>query len=176
MLASYLTRLSSTWVKGLGQEKVPVLEEIRLPLQISPMDLDIYGHVNNGRYLTLMDFGRFAHTQRTGMLKVMLQRRWIPVVGSATVYYLRELKAFDRVELVTRLACWDEKWFFFEHRFERKGEVCALGAVKGVCKHRGRTVPPAELAAAVGYSGASPPFPEFIARWNDAQPRARASA
>ncbi|MGA9520444.1 MAG: thioesterase family protein [Myxococcaceae bacterium] len=175
MLVSYLTRLSSTWVKGLGREKVPVLEEVRLPLQISPMDLDIYGHVNNGRYLTLMDFGRFAHTQRTGMLKVMLQRRWIPVLGSATVSYFRELKAFDRIELVTRLACWDEKWFFFEHRFERKGTVCALGAVKGVCKHRGRTVPPSELSAAVGYEGPSPEFPEFISRWNDAQPRRAAS-
>lgn len=173
MLGSYLLRLASVTARTLPGPKVPVLDDIRLPLRIWPTDIDIYLHVNNGRYLTLMDFGRYAHTQRTGLLTQMLRRRWIPVVGSATVSYLRELRTFEPVELVTRLACWDEKWFFYEHRFERPSDrqVLALGAVKGVARHKGRTVPPSELVRAVGYDGLSPLPPEHIARWRESMDR-----
>ena len=171
MLGSYLLRISEVAARTLPRGKVGALDEVRIPLRIWPTDIDIYLHVNNGRYLTLMDFGRLAHTVRTGMGMQMLKRGWIPVVGSATVHYWRELRTFDRVDLVTRLACWDDKWFYFEHRFEKDGKVFALGAVKGVCMQKGKTVPPSELARVVGYEGPSHQAPEHIARWRDGMPQ-----
>ena len=172
MLGSYLLRLTSVTARTLPGAKCAPLDEVRFPLRIWPTDVDVYLHVNNGRYLTLMDFGRLAHSLRTGMMSQMLRRRWIPVLGSATVSYFRELRTFDRVELVTRLACWDDKWFFYEHRFEQDGKVMALGAVKGVAKHKGRTVPPSELLRVVGYEGPSPQPPEHILKWREGMARA----
>lgn len=166
MLGSYLARLSSVALRTAVRQRAPVLDEIRIPLRIWPTDVDTYLHVNNGRYLTLMDCGRLAHGIQTGLLVQMVRRKWTPVVGAATVSYFKELRSFDAVDLTTRLAAWDEKWFFIEHRFERAGTLYALGLVKGVAKHRGKTVPPAELVKACGYDGPAPEPTELIVQWS----------
>ena len=168
MLASYLTRLGTTWVRSIAHGSLDPLAEDRLPLRAWPVDIDTYLHVNNGRYLTLMDFGRFHHSMRTGLLGAMLRNRWKPILGAATMEYRRELRLLQRCELVTSLAAWDAKWFYMLQRFERDGELLASGAVRGVLKHGRRTIPPTELLRAVGYEGASPPPPEPLQRWIDA--------
>src|SRR5688500_2017912 len=102
-----------------------------MPLRIWPNDVDVYGHVNNGRYLTVLAGGRLDFSLRTGMMKVMIRRRWQPVVAAATVRFRRELKPLQRCTLVTRLSWWDAKWFYFEQRFERGDELYTVGLVKG---------------------------------------------
>jgi acyl-CoA thioesterase FadM len=165
MLASYLARLGATCVRSLRADTVHPLAEVRLPLRAWPVDVDTYLHVNNGRYLTLMDFGRFAHSMRTGLLSVMLRRRWRPILGAATVQFRRELLPFQRFEVVTRLVGWDEKWFYIDQRFERGGELLASGQVRGVLKQGRKTIPPAELLRAVGHEGPSPELPASVAAW-----------
>ena len=169
MLASYLTRLGVTLARSVGRPRLDPLDEVRLGLRAWPVDIDTNLHVNNGRYLTLMDFGRFYHTMRTGLLPVMVRNRWIPILGAASMRYRRELRLMQRFDLVTRLLAWDEKWFYIEQRFERDGELLADGTVRGVLKHGRRTIPPAELLRAVGHDGVSPPQPETLRRWIEAQ-------
>lgn len=170
MLGSYLARLSTTFMRSVGGARVDPLSEVKIPLRIWPTDVDVYLHVNNGRYLTLMDFGRFVYSVRTGLLTTSVQRRWSPVLGAATVHFWRELRTFARVDLVTRVAGYDEKWIFFEHRFERRGRVHAIAAARAVFKHKGRTVRPSEVFAALGHEGPPPELPEFMKRWQQAEP------
>lgn len=170
MLATYLIRLGSTSLRALGRERLGPLEEVRLSLRAWPVDLDTNLHVNNGRYLTLMDFGRYHQAIRTGLLGAMVRNRWWPLLGAASIRYRREIRVFDRFDLVTRLAFWDEKWFYMEQRFERAGEVHASAFVRGVLKQRGRTIPPAALLRAVGHDGVSPPPPSTaLSRFIEAQ-------
>lgn len=171
MIASYVARLGSVWLRALGKGPAGVLEEIRFPLRIWLSDIDVNLHVNNGRYLTLMDNGRFVFMVRTGMLSMAAKRGWAPVVGAATVYFLRELRALERVELTTRLAGYDSKWMYFEHRLEKDGVAHAVAVAKIIVKHKGRTVPPAEVLAALGYLGEAPALPEYVQRWIEVSPR-----
>ncbi len=157
MLGSYLARISITAAGSLLRQNGGVLDALSLPFRPWPNDVDVYGHVNNGRYLTLMDFGRLDFTLRTGMAKQMLTRRWLPVLGSAAIKFRKELKPFDRCELVTRFAHWDDKWFFFEQRFVSRQETCAFGVVKGVMKHGRQTISPRRLLEALGAPDAQPP-------------------
>ena len=53
----------------------------QLQLTVMPNDLDIRLHVNNGRYLTLCDLGCFDFFVRSGLLAVMKQRNWMPLVA-----------------------------------------------------------------------------------------------
>lgn len=167
MLGSYLARTTLTLAGSFTRPRVGALEEVRMPLRVWPTDLDTYGHVNNGRYLTLMDMGRLEWGLRTGLVPGMVKRRWAPVLGAASVEFRRELRAFQRCELVTRLVAWDAKWFFFEQRLEHAGQVAARALVRGVTKHGRRTVPPAEVLATVGVLSASPlspaELPSFLA-------------
>ena len=74
------------------------LAEIRTPLRVLPGDIDAYQHLNNGRYLTLCDIGRYDWSSRTGMLKVFKEHRWFPVIATAAVTFRRSLELFQRFE------------------------------------------------------------------------------
>jgi acyl-CoA thioesterase FadM len=165
VLGSYLLRAITVGLGSVSRKGAHLLDEIRTPMRVWPTDVDTYGHLNNGRFLTLMDMGRFEHVLRTGLLRVAMQRRWAPVVGSATVRFRRELRTFAQFELVTCLRTWDEKWFYYEHRFEQAGTLCALAYIQGVAKKAGRTVAPQEMFSAVGYTERAPTPPETLAAW-----------
>ncbi|MBM4378314.1 MAG: thioesterase family protein [Deltaproteobacteria bacterium] len=167
MLLSYLTRISLTAARSSLAPRTGVLEELRLSMRVWPTDLDTYGHVNNGVYLTLMDHGRLQHWVRTGLFGQSLKRRWIPVLGASTVRYHRELKLLQRFELVTALRHWDDKWFFFEQRFERGGHVHAVGYVMGVVKHGRTTISPGQMLATVGHDAPPPPPPPALEAWQE---------
>jgi len=166
MLSNYLTRMAVTSVGSLARPNTHVLAEVDLPLRIWPSDLDIWGHVNNGRYLTLMDHGRLDHGLRTGLIPAMVKRRCRPLLGGVSVQYRREVRAFERCTLVTQLAAWDEKWLYYEQRLERRGELCARALVSAVLKEGRKTLPPAELFAQMAEQTTSPVAPAaLLASW-----------
>lgn len=135
-----------------------------------PHDLDANMHMNNGRYLTLMDLGRIDLMMCTGMAAPALKRRWMPVIASALVRFRRSLQPFQRFELRSRLLCWDDKWFFIEQRFVRDGRVVMVGLVKGLIRRRGGHVPPGEvLEIVLGEAPASPPMPDHVREWLHAE-------
>lgn len=130
-----------------------------------PTDLDANLHMNNGRYLSIMDLGRLDLTVRNGLLRATLGRGWRPVVGSIVIRYRRSLDPLQRYDLRTRAVCWDEKWIYLEQRFERDGELAAIGLVKALFIGKGGTVPTRDVFATVGFAGDSPPMPEAIELW-----------
>ncbi len=169
MLGSYVARLAITSAGSLMRGKGGMLEELRVPFRAWPSDIDIYGHINNGRYLTLMDNGRLDFMVRTGMLKLLFARRWQPLLGAAVIKFHREVKPLAACELVTRFIHWDEKWFFCEHRLEVAGKRHAVAMVKGIVKRGRETIPPRELFLNLGLE--EPPLPPL----DDEQERFRAA-
>lgn len=137
-----------------------------LAFRVWPNDLDVNVHMNNGRFLSLMDLGRFDLTFRTGLGKAMLRNRWKPLVGGVTIRYRRSLDPFEGYELHTRLLGWDAKWFFLEQRFLRRGgELAAEGVVRALFRGRDGNVPVAEVLRQMGYEGPPLEAPEAIRRW-----------
>ena len=65
---------------------------------------------------------------------------------------------FEKFEMSTQTESWDEKNFFMQQKFIRKGEVVAEGYIKARFKQRGRkgSVPTAEIFKIAGhpYEGA----------------------
>lgn len=131
-----------------------------------PGDLDNNLHLNNGRYLTLMDLGRWDLVGRTGLLRAMMQRKWYPVVSSSTIRHRRSLEPFQRYELRTRLLCWDAKHFVIEQRFEREGKLHAIGVIQGVFLAKdGRRVPTQEVVDIIAPGVQSPAAPAWVEAW-----------
>ena len=151
----------------LAQRTDP-LAEIRTPLRVLPGDIDAYKHLNNGRYLTLCDIGRYDWSARTGMLRVFRKNRWFPVIATAAVTFRRSLELFQRFELSTKVIYWDDKWFYIEHEFIREGSVCARVLVKGVIRDEAKhAVSMSQVVAALG-EGERPriPLPEIVRDWS----------
>ena len=76
-----------------------------------PWDIDIWMELNNGRTLTLYDLGRTSAAQRAGLVRVLRKNRWGLTMAGASVRYRRRIRTFERIEMRSRLAWWDDKIF-----------------------------------------------------------------
>jgi acyl-CoA thioesterase FadM len=99
----------------------------------------------------------------------MRKMRWRGVVASVTTRFQRPLDPFQRYELRTRLLCWDERWFFMEHRFTRRGELMAHGLVKIQFSGREGRLAPQRVIDATPHPIASPPVPPAVVEWQEAE-------
>lgn len=160
--------------KGLG-----VLDVSRVRLTTMPTDLDILGHMNNGRYLSLMDLGRWDWLIRSGLLGAMQRHKWYAVVSSQTVSYRKSLKPWQRFTIESRVLGHDDKTMFLEHRCVVQGEIYARAVVGARILYRtGGHVPHETVFAAVGRPDDAPELPSWVGEWvaASALPSARAAA
>ncbi len=155
-------RLLWVWWRARGCKKIGVLEESRLHLRVLPTDLDIYGHMNNGRYLSIMDLGRIDLIWRTGMGEIAKKKRWFPLAGSIHIQYRKSLRPFQTYVLQTRILGWDKQWFYLEQYFMSGSKEIARGVVRGLFRSRHRSLPTQELLDALGCSEVSPIIPAGI--------------
>lgn len=151
-----LLRLALVLLGASRRGRLGVLGLSSLPMRVWPTDLDVQLHINNGRYLSLMDLGRIDLLVRSGFWREARRRGWFPLVGASTIEYRRPLLAFQRYLLTTRLLGWDERWFYIEQSFQRGGKVAAVGTVKAMIRGGSGAVAPLEALAAVGAAGPSP--------------------
>jgi acyl-CoA thioesterase FadM len=165
-----LLRLWWTIASGLVKPRKGPLDECRVALRVWPNDLDSNLHMNNSRYLLAMDLGRWDCALRTGLIQQALRRRWFPVAGSVMLRFRKSLDPFQRFELRTRVVGWDEKWFWFEQRFEVDGRLHAVGRVKALLRGAEGSVPTAAVLAALGRADAAPPdLPQAIRLWQQVE-------
>jgi acyl-CoA thioesterase FadM len=137
-----------------------------LSLRVWPNDIDFNLHLNNARYLSVMDYGRIHLLARAGLLKPVLKARYAPVVGSVWITYRRSLPVWASYRLDTRLACWDERWFYMEQIFTGMDGLVAAGWVKGALLNKSAIVPPQQIMEMAHPGLASPPIPDSIQTLN----------
>jgi acyl-ACP thioesterase len=82
-------RLFWVWLRALSKPVINLGDVIELNLHVLPNDLDLNGHMNNGRYLTIVDLALVEYFIRSGFAKAALQRRWRPVLGGSIISYRR---------------------------------------------------------------------------------------
>ncbi|PFG43507.1 acyl-CoA thioesterase FadM [Isoptericola jiangsuensis] len=137
-------------------------------LRVHPGDLDLYGHVNNGTYLQMMDVARSNLLADLGGLGRLKERGWYPVVASSTMSYKRSLMPFEKVRVATRVLGWDARVVYLEQVFTVGGSHRARGWVAGrfLGKDGSRVAPHDVLALLVdGEAPASPALPDDVAAW-----------
>ncbi len=156
-------RLFWVWLTSLFRPKLSGTAASVLYLPVLPNDLDVYFHLNNGRYLTLMDLGRIDWIFRSGVWAVSCRRKWNPLVAGISIRYRRPIYAFQVFRLTTRVVSWDEKWFFIEQVFERKGEVLATAHVRGLFRGPEGNVSTSRVFAEIGVNLPAPPLPAWAA-------------
>lgn len=133
-------------------------------------DLDVFRHMNNGTYLTIMDIARMDLMVRSGMWKKIEAQGWYPVVVAETIQFRRSLNLFERFEIQTRVLGADDKAIVLEQQFFRRGEAVAHALVRArFLRRTGGNVAPAELAPVVGFGGELPPLSGYAALWNAEQ-------
>lgn len=137
----------------------------RLNLRVWPLDLDAVGHMNNGRYLTIMDLGRFDMVLRSGLWSAVMRHKWMPVGSAIKIRYRREMRLFEPFVLETRIVAWEQLYVVMEQVFRfasgpKKDQVAAHALFKGGFYDRKarQYIPVKRLMDEMGVTAASPPI------------------
>jgi acyl-CoA thioesterase FadM len=138
----------------------------RTRFRVLPTDLDLLGHMNNGKYLTIMDLGRMDLMIRSGFWKLIDEHGWYPVVAAQTITYRRSLQPWQRFEVVTRIIGHDDRASYMEQRFVVGEKVYARAVVQArFLKKTGGTVTQQELLDAAEPAPDGLELPAWVHEW-----------
>ena len=139
-------RLLYVFILSTFRERLaPDALQSRLALRTLPNDLDVNLHMNNGRYLTICDLNRVDLFIRTGLLKIMVRKNWMPMIADHTMTYKKPLKMFERFDVSLTVTHWDERFFYMTHTFTAGDRIAAEGTSKAVIRSREGVVSPADV-------------------------------
>jgi acyl-CoA thioesterase FadM len=146
-----------------------ILAESVIRFRVWPNDLDTNLHMNNGRYMTLMDLGRLDLLLHNGAVPIVLKNKWYPVLAGTLIRFRRPLNLFQKFEIRTRIVTWDSKWVYLEQKILRKGDVALQAYLKGVFVGPEGSVPITRLFALMGIDEAPPSMPAGLAAWMESE-------
>jgi acyl-CoA thioesterase FadM len=161
-------RLARMMIKSKRKPPLTLFDTSIIPMRVCLTDIDPFWELNNGRHLTMMDFGRFEMALRTGLLKVVKEKNWGLAVAGSSVRYRHRLKPFQKYFLHTQIAGTDEKWIYFHQQTVRNGKIHSAALVRtGVTSEKG-IVKVEEVSKAMGYADFKPTMPDWIRAWAEA--------
>ena len=167
---NHLFRLFYLLLSSLWRPRLKMIDECQTKFRVWPTDLDLLMHMNNGKYLSLMDLGRVDLMLRCGAFFKARKQGIYPVLASATIRYKRSLQLFQPFVMKTQVLCWDDKYFFIGQKFEVRGVLCAQAIVKArFLKNTGEKVAPQEIMNLIGMNQPSPEIPKSIQLWTESE-------
>ena len=173
-----LARLAFVSIRAMLRPNLAALDASECHFRVLPTDLDVQLHMNNGRFLQIMDLGRIDLLLRNGVLQNAMSKGWRMLLSGVMIRYVHELHPFERYALRTRILGWDRRFFYIEHRFENcKGRLVALRTARAAIADRAsRALVPADHVAADHGQSKSPALPFFVRTWNESDSQMRKEA
>lgn len=147
---------------------LPITGESRITLRCWPIDIDMFGEMNNGRVSTLYDLGRFDLAQRCGLIDVLRRRKWALAVAGSSLRFRRRVHAFQTVEIRSRLLGFEDRWAYIAQSMWRDGTACSSILLRTAVTGPDGAVPSPDVLAELGHPGESPALPDWARAWIEA--------
>ena len=160
-------RLLLFMIRVRFRSRLGIWDTSHVTFRVNPLDLDLQRHMNNGRYLSLMDLGRMDLMLRSRFWQRITGQGWYPVVAGQTITYRRSLTLGQRFELATRVIGYDERWIYMEQVFRSGDAVIADAIVRArFLRTSGGSVDVQEVLDLVGPPPEDPVLPDWVETWN----------
>ena len=134
-------------------------------LRVLPNDLDVNGHMNNGRYLTIVDLLLVEYFVRSGFARHLIRHRWRPMSGGSLITFRRGLAPFAVYTVTLERVGGDEFWNYLRFKFEQGDRLCAAGFTKGAAVGKSGLVAVAESVRELGWMLPDVALPDGVAQW-----------
>ncbi len=135
--------------------------------RVNLADLDVQRHMNNGRFLSIMDLGRMDLMLRSRFWDRISRQGWYPVVAGQTITYRKPLTLGQKFDLSTRVIGYDERWIYMEQVFRVGRTVHADAIVRArFLRRTGGSVDVSEVLDQAGPVPADLEVPQWVADWN----------
>lgn len=94
-------------------------------IRIKEIDLDVYAHVNNTKYLEFFEEARWDFINQNGYgYSKILETGLGPVILEVTVRYLKELRLGDKITIETSMLSYEGKISKILQRMVRDTDIC----------------------------------------------------
>jgi acyl-CoA thioesterase FadM len=151
------------------RKPLQIHEVAKRKFRVWPTDLDIYNHMNNGVFLTLLDLGRYDHGKRTGIWNKWKKIGWYPVVVAENITFRKSLELWQEFTLESKVIGWTDEAFYFEQRFVVNHQIFARAVVRIRFLKRSRgIVTPQEIFSVTPWIGPEPKLPDWVVAWSKA--------
>jgi len=161
-------RLATILLAARRRPALGVRDRAEVDFRVGLFDADMFGELNNARYLTFAELARWDYTMRVGFVGIMRQKKWGLTVGGVSLRYRRRIPLFGKFSVSAELVCHDGRWFYFLQEFHSRGRICASVLMKVGAVSKQGLVPANEVIDAVGE-----PFdeemPGWVSAWIDAE-------
>lgn len=162
-------RLLVTWLLARWwKPPIRLGDTIEMKMRVWPNDVDVNGHMNSGRTMTVTDLAMIEYVTRAGFLAVCLRNGWRPLMGGAIISFRHSLLPLRRFTLRMTMTCWDDRWSYMHFEFLQGGRTTAAGYLKGAIVGRKGIVHNDEARTAHGSELVSPAFPASVTAWVEA--------
>lgn len=166
------------WFVGKRGSRIGFTDVSRSSFRVWPTDIDILRHMNNGKYLSILDIARFDLIQRNGIFKLFMSEGWYPVVVGQTISYRKSLNPWKKFCVESRILGFDDQAVYMEQRFVRPApkssgipgepEIYAQAFIRArMLRRAGGVVPVDEIVAKSGVDRTSLHVPDHILAWGE---------
>lgn len=148
------------------------LSATRVDFWVTPLDTGITT-LKSDRYFQMAESAQVDYVIRTGLIRDMLAGGYSFVNLSQWSRFLKPVRLFSRITVVTRVLYADDKCAWFHHSFQAGQAIHAEVFVKMKFKKGPVTVAPAQLLGALDlFAGAKP---AALQQWDEALASAAAT-
>ena len=160
-----ILRVFYTLQQAKFRSKTDFRETTILPMSVHLTDLDLYGEMNNARYLNIFELGRWDLSVRTGLVDAIKKNKWGFVVAGVSIRYRKRLTAFQKFDVHTRLAGMDERWLYVEQNIFRKGIQHTGSLFRTAVLSKQGMIPTQQVFEAMNVEW-QPFMPDWVQEWN----------
>lgn len=147
------------------RRKVAFTDPTSMSFRVWPSDLDVAGHMNNAKYVMLLDLSRLDHLIRSGTWDALNAQGRSGVVGAQMIRYRRSLRPWEKFTLTSTVLGWDEHAIYQLHEFSVRGTVAARSIVQmRLVSKKGGAVTTTETLDALGITE-QPSLPAWVKQW-----------
>jgi acyl-CoA thioesterase FadM len=109
-----------------------------------------------------MDIGRIEFLIRYGMLKYLLSEKISSVAGGVNIVFFKALNPFDRYQLHTSIASWDEHWFYLKQDFVKDDKIMARAIAKVTFLKNGKKINTDDFLSKLNHNELKPEYPDYL--------------
>jgi acyl-CoA thioesterase FadM len=157
LLRNLLTLAGALWPTRSVEPQSRTVVHFR----VTPFDTGI-ATLKSDRYLQMAESAQLDYVIRTGLLRVMLRRRYSFVNAAQMVRFARPVRLLDRVAVASQVIHADGRCAYFQHVFTVGSLLCAEVFVKMKFKKGRLTVDPGELLGRF-----EDPKPAWLQQWDE---------
>lgn len=139
---------------ALWERKAVRTDVSRLAMCCHWTDCDLNRHMNNSRYLALMDLGRYHYVLVSGLARHVLRRGWFPMLVRVEIDFRRPIGPGQRFTLETRITRVGTKSVVLAQRFWLGDELACEALATGLFASKGKAQ---EVAPLLEERGLLPP-------------------